>query len=96
MPGMGASPKIFEYLKFPALYEIVFLSWIPPFEKESLSSYAERMSKFVKHKNPILIGVSFGGILIQEMTKYIKCDNSKDHLYWEVVADELLNEKVTQ
>jgi hypothetical protein len=28
--------------------------------------------------------------------KYIKCDNSKDHLYWEVVADELLNEKVTQ
>ena len=32
------------------------------------------MSEFVKHKNPILIGVSFGGILVQEMTKYIKCD----------------------
>ena len=74
MPGMGASPKIFEYLKFPILYEIVFLSWIPPFEKESLSNYAKRMSEFVKHKNPILIGVSFGGILVQEMTKYIKCD----------------------
>ena len=74
MPGMGANPKIFEYLKFPALYEIVFLSWIPPLEKESLSNYAKRMSEFVKHKNPILIGVSFGGILVQEMTRYIKCD----------------------
>ena len=74
MPGMGASPKIFEHLKFPVFYEIVFLTWIPPFEKESLSNYAKRMSEFVKHKNPILIGVSFGGILVQEMTKYIKCD----------------------
>jgi len=74
MPGMGASPKIFEYLKFPVFYEIVFLSWILPFEKEPLSNYAKRMSEFVKHKNPILIGVSFGGILVQEMTKYIKCD----------------------
>ena len=74
MPGMGTSPKIFEYLKFPVLYEIVFLTWISPFEKESLSNYAKRMSEFVKHKNPILIGVSFGGILVQEMTKYIKCN----------------------
>ena len=28
--------------------------------------------------------------------KYIKCDNSMDRLYWEVVADELLDEKVMQ
>ena len=28
--------------------------------------------------------------------KYIKCDNATDRLYWDVVADELLNEKVMQ
>jgi len=72
MPGMGASSKIFEYLKFPAQYEIVHLSWFPPFKNELLSSYAKRMSMLVKHTNPILIGVSFGGILVQEISKYIK------------------------
>ena len=74
MPGMGTGPEIFEYLKFPVRYEIIFLSWIPPLGNESLTSYAKRMCKFVKHKNPIFIGVSFGGILIQEMRKFIKCD----------------------
>lgn len=29
-------------------------------------------------------------------SKYIKCDNSTDRLFWDVVADELLNEKVMQ
>jgi len=28
--------------------------------------------------------------------KYIKCDNTTDRLYWDVVADELLNKKVMQ
>jgi len=28
--------------------------------------------------------------------KYIKCDNATDRLYWDVIADELLNEKVMQ
>ncbi len=28
--------------------------------------------------------------------KYIKCDNATDRLYWDVVADELLDEKVMQ
>ena len=31
------------------------------------------MSERVKHKNPVLIGVSFGGVLVQEMAKHIDC-----------------------
>lgn len=30
------------------------------------------MTKEIKHENPVLIGVSFGGILVQEMAKHIK------------------------
>lgn len=71
MPGMAASPKIFEYLKFPMNFQIHLLSWIPPIKDEPLSDYAKRMCKRVVHKNPILLGVSFGGILVQEMAKYV-------------------------
>ncbi len=73
MPGMAASPRIFELLKFPDYFSVEFLSWIPPLKKEELSDYALRMSKKIKHENPILIGVSLGGILVQEISKIIKC-----------------------
>lgn len=73
MPGMAASPKIFEFLKLPDRFDVIYLSWFPPFDNEPLSNYANRMCKLIKHRNPILLGVSFGGILAQEMAKYIKC-----------------------
>ena len=71
MPGMAASPKIFEILEFPDPIEVHWLSWIPPKENESLRSYAERMCERVTHSNPVLLGVSFGGILVQEMAQCI-------------------------
>ena len=46
MPGMGASSKIFEYLKFPAQYEIVHLSWLPPFKNELLSEIISVIGTF--------------------------------------------------
>ena len=30
MPGMGANPKIFEFLDLPNQFQVKFLSWIPP------------------------------------------------------------------
>ena len=72
MPGMAASPKIFELIKFPSNYKIICLTWIKPHINESIKSYAKRMSAFIKDVNPVLIGVSFGGILVQEISKHIK------------------------
>lgn len=71
MPGMAASPRIFEYIQLPEQYELIKLSWIPPNEKEDLSDYALRMCERIEHKTPVLLGVSFGGILVQEMAKHI-------------------------
>jgi len=72
MPGLAASPKIFEYIKLPEeQFEMYFLEWILPFSKESLNSYAQRICEHIEHKNPVLIGVSFGGILVQEMATII-------------------------
>tara|TARA_B110000285_G_scaffold200046_1_gene233659 strand:+ start:12503 stop:13174 length:672 start_codon:yes stop_codon:yes gene_type:complete len=71
MPGMAASPKIFEFISLPKPFEIHLLSWIPPVKGESLNSYAIRMCMRVKHSKPILLGVSFGGVLVQEMARHL-------------------------
>ena len=73
MPGLAASPKIFDYITFPEnLYEVHYLEWIRPTSlDEPLKDYAKRISKFISEKNVVLIGVSFGGILVQEISKII-------------------------
>lgn len=72
MPGMAASPLIFEKIKLDnSLFEVFYLEWEIPKNKETLADYAKRMTLHIKEENPVLIGVSFGGILVQEMAKHI-------------------------
>lgn len=73
MPGMAASPQIFEYIDLPdEQFSIHTLEWISPLINESIGSYAKRMTKGIKQKDVVLIGVSFGGLIVQEMSKYLK------------------------
>jgi len=75
MPGLAAGPSIFENIKLPEeQFEMYFLEWFLPIENESIESYALRMTQKITHNNPVLIGVSFGGVLVQEMAKIIKTD----------------------
>ena len=73
VPGLGAGTEIFEYLRLPEdRFEVHPIEWlIPQSEDESLENYANRMAEFVKDEMPVLIGVSFGGLLVQEMSKLI-------------------------
>ncbi|MGB1232457.1 MAG: alpha/beta hydrolase [Winogradskyella sp.] len=72
MPGLAASPIIFEYIKLPEhSYKTHWLEWLIPEKDESLQHYAKRMCQCIRHKDIVLLGVSFGGILVQEMSKYI-------------------------
>lgn len=72
MPGMAANPSIFEHIKLPKdKFKIHWLEWKIPAKEESLESYAKRMIKEIKYDNVVLLGVSFGGILVQEMSKYM-------------------------
>ncbi|RLD28299.1 MAG: alpha/beta hydrolase [Bacteroidetes bacterium] len=72
MPGMAANPSIFEYIKLPEDYfKVHYLEWIIPNAKESIEDYANRMAQKVKHENSVLLGVSFGGIMVQEMSKFL-------------------------
>jgi len=71
MPGMSANSLIFERIKLPSKFHSHFLEWIPPIKSESLKDYSIRLSKSIKHQNPILIGVSFGGLIVQEISEII-------------------------
>ena len=73
VPGLAASSSIFEYLDLPLdQFEIHYLDWlIPTSRNESIGDYAKRMCDRILHERPILIGVSFGGVMVQEMSKII-------------------------
>jgi len=73
VPGLAASSKIFEYLQFPEnKFDLHFLEWLLPLsEKESIENYSKRMADLVTEKNAVLVGVSFGGIMVQEMSKHL-------------------------
>ncbi len=72
MPGMAASPKIFEHIILPKnQFKLHYLEWSIPLSNESLTDYAERLSRNISHDNIVLLGVSFGGVLVQEMRKFV-------------------------
>lgn len=72
MPGLAANPTIFEHIKLPEdQFKIHWLEWFMPEPKESLESYAKRMIERIEYDNVVLLGVSFGGILVQEMSKHM-------------------------
>lgn len=72
MPGMAAAPSIFDGLLLPNnSFEVFKLNWHIPNKKETFNTYAQAVCEQVRHKNAVLIGVSFGGMLVQEMAKII-------------------------
>ena len=72
MPGMAASSTIFERIQLPEdLFEMHLLEWVMPLPQETLKDYAKRMSATITEENVVLVGVSFGGVLVQEMAQFI-------------------------
>lgn len=70
MPGMAANPTIFEHIKLPEdQFKLHWLDWMIPKVNESIEAYAARMNERIEEENAVLLGVSFGGILVQEMSK---------------------------
>ena len=76
MPGMAASPAIFEGIRLPSeTFELHTLEWFLPDRGMSLQAYAQKMCERIGHREPVLLGVSFGGLLVQEMAKIVKARN---------------------
>jgi hypothetical protein len=73
MPGMAASPSIFKDIRLPEeTFESFWLEWFVPDKGMTLEEYALIMCKSIRHADPVLIGVSFGGFIVQEMARHMK------------------------
>ncbi|MDQ6762014.1 MAG: alpha/beta hydrolase [Bacteroidota bacterium] len=71
--GFGADERVFANLNFSD-YNVHFIPWLIPDKKESLSDYTKRMAESIDEENPVLLGLSFGGIICIEIAKLIKTD----------------------
>ena len=72
MPGMAANPSIFDGLSLdPEAFELIRLEWFQPDKGMDFEAYAKKMCSKITDSDPVLLGVSFGGLLVQEMARHI-------------------------
>ena len=71
--GLGADQRVFQKIDFSG-FNPVFIKWKIPLENESTASYANRLTEQITNERPILIGLSFGGIMAVEVAKLIKAE----------------------
>ncbi len=72
MPGMAANPSIFKHIVLSKdVFEQHYIEWFVPHKNMTMAEYAKKLNEQVLHKNPVLLGVSFGGMMVQEMAKHI-------------------------
>jgi pimeloyl-ACP methyl ester carboxylesterase len=68
--GLGADHRVFQFLDFKG-FETFVIQWIKPQSNESIENYAKRLTDQIKADKPILIGLSFGGMIAIEVAKHI-------------------------
>lgn len=68
LSGLGADHRVFNFLDLSE-YNIHHVVWIKPGGKESLADYAKRLLPQITKEKPILMGVSFGGMIALEIAK---------------------------
>ncbi|MGB3200651.1 MAG: alpha/beta hydrolase [Nodosilinea sp.] len=69
--GLGADWRVFHRLQLKG-YRPVHIRWERPCWGESIEHYAQRLLAQVTTERPILVGLSFGGLVAVEMAKL--CD----------------------
>lgn len=68
--GLGADERVFRNLALEGM-DVHFVKWIKPAPEETMEHYARRISNQVYGESPVLVGLSFGGIMAQEVAKIV-------------------------
>lgn len=68
--GLGADERVFAWLKIDG-YRPVHIRWLQPQVGETLAQYAERLKAQILDPEPILVGLSFGGLVALELAKQV-------------------------
>jgi len=68
--GLGADERAFSKLKINNVV-LKVIPWLMPEPDETIEDYATRMRAGITEENPILMGLSFGGMICTEIAKQI-------------------------
>lgn len=71
--GLGVDERVFKYLDFTG-FNVTFINWIKPVPTESIEHYAKRLTTQIRTERPVLIGLSFGGMMAIEAAKLISTE----------------------
>lgn len=72
--GLGADERSFKFLRLPGINP-QFVYWEKPGKNEPLREYCRRLALQIDvTKKVIIVGLSFGGIVAQELSKIIQVD----------------------
>lgn len=70
--GMCYNCSVFDNLKLPKGFKKVYIEWYVPREDETLNEYAHEMAEKIDTSRPfVLVGYSFGAVVIQEMNRFL-------------------------
>lgn len=69
--GLGADERVFRRLDWSG-HEVIHIQWLIPLVDESMEEYVARLLPQIKDEYPILIGVSFGGMMAVEVAKQLE------------------------
>lgn len=68
--GLGCDRRVFERLVLPSGYQMQHIDWEPVNGTETITAYAERLSRHIDASKPFMLaGMSFGGIVATEIAK---------------------------
>lgn len=68
LSGLGADERVFDQIDFGD-FSPVFIPWEAIEPGQTFELYVKQLSRHVKSYDPILAGLSFGGIVAQEMSR---------------------------
>ncbi len=68
--GLGADKRLLQYLDIKHVHSH-YIHWISPKKGETWEDYAKRLLQQIPTPNPIIIGVSMGGMMAIEISKLI-------------------------
>ena len=71
--GLGTDEKVFCNLNIEG-YSLEFIPWLKPQIRETITQYSKRMAGPIREARPILLGVSFGGMVAIEIAKQMNVD----------------------
>ena len=69
--GLGADEKVFCNLHLKG-HKLKYIPWLVPHKRETIKQYARRMAEHIEQESPVLLGVSFGGMIGIEIAKQMK------------------------